>query len=104
MQPCIWEMPQCLFDSKAFTGGFQNSLLFQNNLAKNGKSFAEKLCEPHMKQGVFLPELNPRLHLVHFFILLKNLSVTQGKFWVKQKPLFLLSWLLGRKSITVYVP
>lgn len=98
MQSCIWEMPECLFDSKAFTGGFQNCLIFQNNLAKGRKTFAEKLCEPQMKlQGVFLPELNPQLDLVHFLVSLKNLAATQGKFWVEQKHLFLLSRLLGWK-------
>lgn len=98
MQPCVWEMPECLFDSKAFTGGFQNCLIFQNNLAKSRKTFAEKPCEPQMKlQGVFLPELNPQLDLVHFLVSLKNLAATQGKLWVEQKLLFLLSRLLGWK-------
>lgn len=61
MQPCIWEMPECLFGSKASTGCFQICLHFQNNLAKDGNSLADKLCEPQMKlQGVFLPELSPQ--------------------------------------------
>ena len=61
MQPCAWEIPECLFSSKAFTGCFQICLLFQNNLAKDRRSFADKLSRPQMKlQGVFLPELNPQ--------------------------------------------
>lgn len=33
--------------------------------------------------------------LVPFIISLTNLKITQGGVWDEQKPLFLLSWLLG---------
>lgn len=71
-------------------------LIFQNNLAKDRKSFAEKLCEPRGSRRVYsCQSLTCDVDLVPFLISLKNLSVTQGGVWDEQKPLFLLSGLSG---------